>query len=415
MTGSELDAALEDLAADVQRRVRTSAGPVIVSGNPKVGMSTITFEDEKKIRKLRDMSAPATAHIGTHKSTHVEPKKVPFKGTPNSVPAAEEPSYWERRRARKAAKRAAREARPLLEEKTVLYSERHPMAFKFSRLLLPRIPVLCVVLPLIYFLLMNLVRGDYLFFIRWYEKSWILPQLVSIFSSKEAFKLWFSEYGSLTTMVILLLVFSIVMLYLSVWRFIFKTYIRETEGVDTTEGRAYWVEGRNMWFNLWDVFYGLRYQRKYGQPYQPERKDLKIYLNTSAWPPPSPAAPGRNMLKIKISKDRDEWIENRGPYQLVVHEGLFRRITGIREFESHNTHYESAPSLRPEAKHLFDGRLNVLVRDTQTVTKGNVDVRLEQMKSGTIPMDDELRQMIAAERRQKREEENAKRQAKAGS
>lgn len=417
MTGSELDAALDDLAADIKRRISSSDGPVFVSGNPRQGMSQVL--EIKRTRQLKSFSTPKSPMpvnrtINTRGYRDDNTKGKRSVATSPAVSAVKGPSYWERRISRKAAKRAAQAVRPPLEEKTILFCERHPMGFKLSRLILPRVPILCVVLPLIYFMLMNLLRGDYLFFIRWYEKSWILPQLVSIFSSKEAFKLWFSQFGSLTVMVILLLVFSTVMLYLSVWRFIFKTYIRESEGVDTTEGRAYWVEGRNMWFNLWDLFYGMHYQRKYRQPYRPERKEIKIFLNTSAFPPPSPAAPGRSMLKIKISSDREEWIENRGPYQLVVHEGLFRRIVGIREFESHNTPYSSAQNLLPETKHLFTGRANALVKETQKFTRGNVDVRKEQMRSGTVPMDDELRQMIAEERRKKREAENGRGQAKAG-
>jgi hypothetical protein len=287
------------------------------------------------------------------------------------------------------------------DQKTVLFSERHPMAFKASRLLLPRLPVLIVALPLIYFMVANLLKRDYLFIIRWYHESWILPNLVNILSSRAAFIHWWKFYGPITIMVAFFLLFSVAVFYMFIWRFIFKDYTRQSEGVETPEGRAYWVEGRNMWFNLWDGFYGSFYQRKHKSSYKPDRRVITVYLNTSFFPPPNPSAPGRKMLKVKLSKDREEWIDNRGAYELIGHEGLYRRITGIREMETHNIGYKSDPIAMREATKIFKDRMDGLVKDTQKLSKANVSVRLDQMKSGTVQMDDELREMINEQRKKK--------------
>lgn len=289
----------------------------------------------------------------------------------------------------------------VVDQKAILFSERHPTAFKSSRLLLPRVPVLIVALPLIYFMIANLLKRDYFFIIRWYHESWILPNLVNILSSKTAFTHWWKFYGPITIMVGILISISIVVFYVFIWRFIFKDYTRQTEGVETPEGRGYWVEGRNMWFNLWDLFYGVHYQRKYKAAYKPDRRVVTVYLNTSFFPPPNPSAPSRKMLKVKLSRDRDEWIENRGAYELVGHEGLYRRITGIREMETHNVGYKSEPLAMREARRIFKDRMDGLVKDTQKLSKANVSVRLDQMKSGTVQMDDELREMINDQRKKK--------------
>lgn len=384
MIKSELEEALEDLARDVKPQ---HAAPAI---------------------RMRILKPASTSRVNRTINPKGQRDDNP-KGKPEGRLAR-----WKTARKRKHTP-VNMFIDPLVEQKTLLFSERHPIAFKTTRLILPRLPALAVALPLVYFMLANLLKRDYFFFIRWYHESWILPNLVSIVSSKAAFMHWWKFYGPITIMAGMLIFFSLVVFYLFVWRFIFKDYTRQSEGVETSEGRAYWIEGRNMWFNLWDLFYGIHYQRKHKVPYRPDRRVLTVYLNTSFFPPPNPSAPGRKMLKIKLSRDRDEWIENRGAYELIGHEGLYRRITGIREMETHNVGYKSDPLAMKEARRIFKDRMEGLVKDTQKLTKANVNVRLDQMKSGTVQMDDELRQMIIEERRKKAEEDHAQRQTKAGS
>jgi hypothetical protein len=368
MIRTELDEALEDLAADVKRKVSTApASPA--SGPPRT-------------RQLKDLSSTGPVQKSTP-SSYREILRSAFRRT--DAVHVEDPAP----------------VCMLTDQKTILFSERHPMVFKTSRLILPRVPVLTIALPLIYFMVANLLKGDYLFVIRWYRESWILPNLVNILSSKTAFMHWWKFYGPITVMVGLLISGSIIVFYMFIWRFIFKDYTRQTEGVETSEGRGYWVEGRNMWFNLWDLFYGVHYQRKYKGAYKPDRRVVTVYLNTNFFPPPNPSAPSRKMLKVKLSRDRDEWIENRGAYELVGHEGLYRRIIGIREMETHNIGYKSDPIAMREATKIFKDRMDGLVKDTQKLSKANVSVRLDQMKSGTVQMDDELREMINDQRKKK--------------
>lgn len=276
------------------------------------------------------------------------------------------------------------------DDKPKLFSEKHPNAFKASRAILPRLPAIILVSWIVYAMLANLWRGDYLFLLRWYRQSWILPRLVHVLSSKQAFIEWWNIWGPFTVMTICAAVFVGVVLYLFVWRFFFKDYIRYSEGVETKEGRCYWVEGSGMLFNLWDMLY---YRRKTW----PLRKKQVVYLNTR-WLPPNPVSPTRKLLKIELDLDEGDKLERRGPYELVGHEAPYRRIVGIRQFKTHKEAYRSDPIRLQEASQEFARRTSALVRDTQTLSKANVDVRLEKMKSGTVIIDEELREMILHER-----------------
>ena len=280
-----------------------------------------------------------------------------------------------------------------------LWSSRHPAAFKGSRFLLARLPVLLLVLPLSYAMLANLARGDFFFFVRWYNKSWILPGLVEILSSKSAFTAWWHDYGILTCLIVITIFVCGTVLYMSVWRLLFKDYTRYSEGVETPEGRAMWIEGSNMWFGLWDFFYGRRFERKFEQKYEPKRDTVTVFLRPGLFPLINPASPGRNMLKIQLSVEQGEKLERRGPYELIGHEGQYRRLVGIREFRTHNELYTSAPIPLADSQRIFQSRVGSLVKDTQKLTHANVGVRLDKMKAGTVVVDPEVRQMVLDERR----------------
>lgn len=276
------------------------------------------------------------------------------------------------------------------DERPKLYSEVHPNAYKASRVVLPRLPAIVVVSWTVYAMLANLWRGDYLFLLRWYQQSWVLPRLAHVLSSKQAFSEWWHIWGPFTLMVICAAAFVGIVFYLFVWRLFFRTYIRYSEGVETKEGRCYWVEGSGIWFNLWDLLY-------YGKGTWPLRRTQTVYLNTRRLPP-NPVSPARKLLKIELHVDKGEKLERRGPYELVGHEAPYRRIIGIRQFRTHSEAYKSDPIRVHEASQEYGKRVKDLVRDTQVLTKANVDVRLEKMKSGTVIIDEELKEMILHER-----------------
>ena len=293
------------------------------------------------------------------------------------------------------------ESPPPLEDHKVLWSERHPALFDFSRALLPRAPVLVVILPLLYAILLNVLRGDFFFFVRWYRDSWFLTSLVHVLSSKQAFMEWFSYWGFVTVLLVLTFAIAATVMYFTLWRFLFPDYIRQTEGVETYEGRAYWVEGRGAPYHFWDGLYAPFYRRKFKRPYKPQRTEFTAYVNTRRFI--NPFSPSTKMLKIHLSKGRGESLERRGPFELVVHEGLYRRITGIREVATHNEGYVSSPITLSDARSMFLHRSDELVKETQKLTRANVGVRLEKMKAGTVVLDDEIRQMIIDERNYRKE------------
>ncbi len=279
------------------------------------------------------------------------------------------------------------------------FSLRHPGAYALSRLVLPRLPVVAVVVPICYWMLMNLLKGDYLFLLRWYRESIVFPWLMKVVTEKGAFQAWWTVWGPFTIMVFATIVIALLAFYMTLWRYMFKDYLRYSEGVETREGRCYWLEGAGFWFNLWDGVYGGIYRRRNGRPYDPQREYVTAYIRDRAWPPINIASPGRKMLKVRLAPI--EKIEKRGPFELVVSERKYRRIIGIREFATHDEAYTSTPLSTQWGKDLFTHRIAELVRETQTLTKANVGVRLDKMKSGTIIVDEELKEMMLHERRKK--------------
>jgi hypothetical protein len=279
------------------------------------------------------------------------------------------------------------------------FSKRHPVAFQFSRLVLPRLPVVAIVVPICYWMMMNLLKGDYMFLLRWYRESIVLPWLMQVVTEKGAFQAWWAVWGPFTIMVLATIVIALLAFYMTLWRYMFKDYMRYSEGVETREGRCYWLEGSGFWFNLWDGVYGGIYRRRNGRPYDPQREYVTAYIRDRAWPPINIASPGRKMLKVRLAPI--EKIEKRGPFELVVSERKYRRIIGIREFATHDEAYTSTPLSTQWGKDLFKARIGELVKETQTLTKANVGVRLDKMKSGTIIVDEELKEMMLHERRKK--------------
>lgn len=280
----------------------------------------------------------------------------------------------------------------------MLFSERHPAAYGLSRLVLPRLPVLAIVVPICILMVLNLLKGDYLFILRWYDNSIVFPWLVQMTTVKGSLQEWWAVWGPFTVLIIATIVIALVAFYMTAWRYMFKDYTRHSEGVETREGRCYWLEGGGFWFILWDGVYGKLWTRRHGQPYEPKRKHVTAYIRDRMWPPINLASPGRKMLKIHLSPS--EPVEKRGPFELVAHERMYRRIVGIREFETHDDAYTSAPLPTEWGKALFKTRIGELVNDTQTLTKANVGVRLDKMKAGTIILDEELKDMILQERQQ---------------
>jgi len=310
-----------------------------------------------------------------------------------------------------------------------LFSEKHPELYRASRTFLPRLPV---ILPLIFILCVttvNFSRGDYYFVKRWYDES-IFAEAISLLSNKVELMAWFDRYGALIIVAGICIIFGAILFYRIIWRGIFKDYIRFTENVETFEGRIYWREGIGFWFNLWDRLYEShlrkRAYRKYqkavktprglnekhlsrkgyfqrwekDRPYAPDRRPYRIYLKTRFFPPINLINPALKLKKVNLKAN--EKMEKRGAFEIIIHEGLYRRITGIREFETHNESYESAPIQLREALAIYGSRVKELIRDTQQLSKANVKVRLDQVRSGTFIMDEELRKMILEKRKNER-------------
>jgi len=320
-----------------------------------------------------------------------------------------------------------------------LYSESNPRGFKFGRFVSSRFILIILVAWVLSWIMSNLVRGNWRFAYDFVQTNWLIQGFIHTIGSKQALNEWITMYGTVVGAVLITALVAGIVLHRFVWRLLFHDYIRFTEGVETNEGRAYWVEGAGYWFNVWDNWYGAHLQkgalkawlvqceehaRKHGMKWRQRRKYLAqmqtraleqfkitpvydpvarrpiitIYINYKRLPP-NPFNPGRSMLKNRLNMTTER-LERRGPYELIVHEGLYRRITGVREFATHSEGYLSSEIPVKYASELFSKRVVDLIRDTNRLSKANVKVRLDKLRSGTVLVDSEIRDMILHERNQ---------------
>ena len=131
-------------------------------------------------------------------------------------------------------------------------------------------------------------------------------------------------------------------------------------------------------------------------------RQIMVYLKAKRWPLiPNPMNPGRSLWKNKLTAGTEERLERRGPYELIVHEGKYRRITGVRIFATHNEPYKSASIPTVQATSIFKDRVKQLIADTNELSKANVKVRLDKLRTGTVLIDPEIREMTLHGRKEK--------------
>ena len=367
---------------------------------------------EKKSRRLKPPEIPEPVY-----------KKTPSRNTKKRLKPLEE-----------TAQKGESEFAP-----HPLFSEAHPGLHKLNRFMLPRLILIAIAGWMVYWVFSNLLTGNFMFAYEFFRHNWFIQGAITLITTEGAFKEWFSLYGPLIVVLIMTVTFALVIVHRFIWRWIFRDYVRFTEGVETLEGRAYWVEGAGAWFNLWDNWYkghiekkalkrylqrceafarerGFKGERlgiyltkmraralerfKETPIYDPVglRKVITIYINYKKRPP-NPFNPGRSLLKNRLNPAIEK-IVRRGAYELVVHEGLYRKITGVREFVTHSEAYQSSKIQVKYANAVFGKRVIDLIHDTNRLSKANVKVRLDKLRSGTVLVDPEIREMIIDERRQ---------------
>lgn len=268
-----------------------------------------------------------------------------------------------------------------------LFSEAHPQAYKVASTILPRIHTLLILFALLYFMMNELVKGNTDFLIDWYHESWILPSMVEILSSPENFQNWFQTYGTVFIMFMITLIIAGFVFYRTVWRFLFKDYVKESEMVTTYEGRCYF-RTNGFWCRLWDALYK-----------SPPRKKIKCWIKPNKWPPLNIFNPVKSLIKIELSPDEE--IEEYSMFELHVHEKPFRRIKDIDEYETHDEGYLSGEIPLEYAGQEFGSRTIHLISDTQRLSLANPSVRLMQLRDGSYIAPPELKEAarIAKERR----------------
>lgn len=296
-------------------------------------------------------------------------------------------------RSRRAAQEAA--GRPAREQ---LFSEAHPDAWYMVQTHLPRLHGYIIALVAVYLVLAELLRGNYLFMLDWYQASWVLPALVEITSSQASLEAWWAESGTFFLVCTVFIIMVAWTAYNMVWKVLFKDYYRiiykdwDSRMVLTErkEGRLYWSTD-NMPTCLWDRWYG-----------SPPRTGHYIWIRYSWWPLFNPFDPSSSMTRIELSPE--EAIEVRGSKRIYGHEKPIRKRVGIRQLVTTNEKFETKEVPLEQAKKEFDARTSTLVSVTRELSKGNAAIRLDKLRNVEIAEEEFAAAVEEVQQRGKRDQ-----------
>lgn len=254
--------------------------------------------------------------------------------------------------------------------KTKFFSEEHPGAFGLAKSILPRIHIIALIGWIIYSMYWELISGNSDFILDWFNASPI-PGMIQVMSSKEAFMLWFKEYGTIFIMMASVVILVLLMLYYTIYRFAFKDYYKFSEGSRRYEGRVYWRTNNALtkWFD-----------RRYNSP---SRMQNIYWLKIGWWPPINLINPPNSLIRLDTTLE--EKCESKGIYAISVSEKPLRRKVGNepKHWTSYGGKYVNGDIPNKMAEQYFTDRGNVLVRDTKKLSFGNAEVRVDVVRGGT--------------------------------
>lgn len=274
--------------------------------------------------------------------------------------------------------------------KTKFFSEEHPGAFGLAKSILPRIHIIALIGWIIYSMYWELISGNSDFMIDWFNAS-PLPGLIQVISSKEAFTIWFKEYGVTFILIMTVVILVITVFYYSFWRLAFKDYYKFSEGSRRFEGRCYWRtnNGITKWFD-----------KKYGSP----ARDVNAYwLKIGWWPPINLVNPPNSLVRLDTSLE--EKCEHRGIYAISVSERPLRRKVGNepKHWTTYGGQYVNGDIPNKMAEDYFTLRSKVLVDDTTDLSFGNADTRNSVMLDGLRLSKPSIRRFIVDDRKRKQD------------
>ena len=256
-------------------------------------------------------------------------------------------------------------------------SEDHPEIYSLATTILPRTPILAILIAIVYSAISSMEVGNMWFVLDWYEATWILPQIVGIFTYPAGPGQWFVDYWPLLVLMIMLAVSVLIFVWALPWRVAFKDYVIIRGNTRARDGRVMWST-MNIWTRLWDRIYGTA-----------PRTKVDIWLKTKFWW--NPLIPSKGLLRLTLDREVER-PEYNGIFTIEARERRYRQYVGHDHMITTDDAQQSRPIPLAHINSNFHSRGQRLVRDTQKFSLANPTVRLEKLRGGTHIVPQDLRE-----------------------
>ncbi len=276
-----------------------------------------------------------------------------------------------------AAMRRMRERPRDAERKRTMISQDNPPLYELAATILPKLPIISLLLVLAFSAVTSMAAGNMWFVMDWYNATWILPQIVGIFTYAGGPGEWFADYWPVVVLAAMLLISLAIFAWALPWRVAFKDYVIVRGNTKARDGRVMWST-MNIWTRLWDRIYGTA-----------PRTKVDIWLKTkSLW---NPLLPSRGLLHLTLDAEADR-PEYDGPFVVTARERQYRRYVGYDHMVTTDDAQQTLPIPLEEITSNFQSRGRLLVDDTQKFSLANPTVRLEKLRGGTHIVPQDLRE-----------------------
>lgn len=276
-----------------------------------------------------------------------------------------------------AAMRRMRERPRDAERKRTMISKDNPPLYELAATVLPKLPIISLLLVLAFSAITSMAAGNMWFVMDWYRATWILPQIVGIFTYASGPGEWFADYWPVVVLAAMLLVSVLIFVWALPWRVAFKDYMIIRGNTKARDGRVMWST-MNIWTRLWDRIYGTE-----------PRKTVDIWLKTKLfW---NPLMPSKGLLHLTLDAEADR-PEYDGPFTVTARERQYRRYVGYNHMVTTDDAQQTLPIPLDDITANFQSRGRLLVDDTQKFSLANPTVRLEKLRGGTHIVPQDLRE-----------------------
>lgn len=261
--------------------------------------------------------------------------------------------------------------------KRTMISQGHPPLYELAAAVLPKLPIIGLLLVLAFSAITSMASGNLWFVMDWYRATWILPQLVGIFTYPAGPSEWFADYWPLVLLGVMLLVSVLMFAWALPWRIAFKDYVIVRGNTKAKDGRVMW-SNLNMWTRTWDRIYGTE-----------PRKTVDVWLKTKFWW--NPLLPSKGLLHLTLDAEAER-PEYDGPFAMVAHERRYRKYVGYNHMVTTDDAQQTLPIPLEDISANFQSRGRLLIDDTQKFSLANPTVRLEKLRGGTHIVPSDLRE-----------------------